>query len=83
MSDETKANLELALSAHFADEFPGAYSSQWILMVYGVHAENNDGYYLREWPDGQPVHVTSGLIDYARQRHAIFADDSTRDADED
>jgi hypothetical protein len=82
VSDQTKADLEDAISQHFADEFPGAFSSEWVLMVYGVHAEDRGGYYMREWPDGQPVHNTSGLLDYAQRLHVKWIDAASVDADD-
>jgi hypothetical protein len=83
MSDATQEALETAIAAHFSDEFPGAYSTEWVLMVYGVHAEDRNGYYMREWPYGQPVHNTSGLLDYAQRLHATWIDAASYDADDD
>jgi len=84
MSDVTKSALAAAISAHFADEFDGALATDWVLMTYGSHLDNANGYYMRDWPAGQPVHVTSGLLEYAQQRHAYFIEESTSlDADED
>ena len=84
MSETTKAALAAAVAAHFADEFDGAVALEWVLMTYGSHVENSSGYYMRDWPAGQPVHRTSGLLDYAQQRHAYFIEESTgMDADDD
>lgn len=37
MSDQTKAALETALAAHFADEAEGAYAlTHWVVMMEGA-----------------------------------------------
>ena len=84
MSDATKANLEAAIAAHFADEFGGAIATEWLLMTYGSHMERAGGYYMRDWPVGQAVHHTSGLLDYAQQRHAYYLEETvSAEPDED
>ena len=70
MSVETKDALEAAIVAHFADEFDGATASAWVLQAYGQRIDTEDGYYLTSWADGQPLHATAGLIEYASRRQA-------------
>jgi hypothetical protein len=84
VSDDTKDALEAALAAHFADEFDGAIASAWIIQVYGNRIDTTDGYYLTSWPEGQPLHTTAGLIEYASRRQAariVNVDDADDDDD--
>ena len=85
MSDQTKEAFERALAAHFADEFDGAVISQWYLQGFGQRIDSESGYYLGAWPNGQPIHVTGGLIDYALNRHStrLLSTISDEDPDDD
>ena len=70
MSESTKAALDAAIIAHFADEFDGATATCWVVQAYGQRIDTEDGYYLTTWADGQALHVTAGLIEYAARRQA-------------
>lgn len=75
MSDETKADLDKAITAHFTDQWDGGFVIGWVLQVAGKTSEDIDAgqtSYSREVLDGQPAHVTLGLLDFA---HTKFRDD--------
>ena len=63
MSAQTKSAIDDALRAHIADEV-GTMVVAWALAVASVdpesHAEGG-AHYLREQPEGQPLHATEGL----------------------
>jgi hypothetical protein len=82
VSDTTKDALEAAIAAHFADEFDGAVASSWVLQAYGQRIDTSDGYYLTSWTDGQPLHITAGLIEYASRRQAARIVDVGEDDDD-
>ena len=83
MSVETKRALEDAIANHYSNEYPGVYCAEWVLQCWGQSPDDNTNYYLREWPDTQPIHHTGGLIDYARTGHtAYLAMNSTDDEDD-
>ena len=70
MSDLTKDNLDAAIAAHFADAWEDAsIVTGYILQISGVTNTDIDNgaqhSYYRETQDGQPAHVTLGLMDYA------------------
>ena len=81
MSEATKEAFEQALAAHFADEFGSAQITSWVLQGYGEKFDTGGGYYLGAWPNGQPLHTTGGLLDYAVQRHAVRLVDTVTDPD--
>lgn len=76
MSDQTKADLEVALSAHLLDE-TGEIVTDWALVAAMTKLENigtGTTAYWCEGNPGQPVHVTVGLLRYGSE-HATFGDD--------
>jgi hypothetical protein len=83
MSAETKAALDAAVEAHYSDEYPGVYCAEWVLQCWGQAPGTSTNYYLREWPDSQPIHHTGGLLDYAITGHAAYLASNSSDADED
>ena len=86
MSDLTKDNLDAAIAAHFQDAWNEAtIVTGYVLQVSGMTSTDMDNgaqhSYHRETADGQPAHVTMGLIDYA---HTSFrAQFTLRDEDDD
>ena len=83
MTESTRQAMERALTAHFASEFDGATLTSWVLQGYGEKFDAGGGYYMGAWPQGQALHVTGGLLDYANQRHAARLTDSVSDVDDD
>lgn len=83
MSEATRDTLEAALNAHFADEFGGATLTSYVVQGYGEKFETGGGFYLGLWPQGQPLHITGGLLDYGVQRHAARMLDTITDPDND
>lgn len=78
VTDETKAELERALAAHFAAEQDGALLGDWIVAMAGVHLDDTREFarYSRDCAEGQPLHVSLGLYDYGRtMTHHRMADD--------
>lgn len=73
MSADTKAALDEAIAAHFGDAWDGAILTGYVLQMAGVTADDiQDGEqtsYFREVAEGQPSHVTLGLLDYS---HTMF-----------
>jgi len=69
MTAATKAALDTALADHFADAWDGAMLTGWVIQMAGVNAEDigvgGQTSYYREVADGQPSHVTLGLLEYA------------------
>lgn len=84
VSQETHAALEDAVRDHFADEFAdnGGMATGWVLHVSGVlGTDAESSAHLRETPSDQPVHVTLGMLEYARIqfRQLILNDDDEDD----
>lgn len=80
MSEQTHAAIEEAIRNHFADEFndEGGMATAWVLQVSGVLGTDADSSaHLRETPHDQAVHVTLGMLEYARLqfRQIILNDD--------
>lgn len=80
MSDQTHAAIEQAVRDHFADEFgdEGGMATNWVLQVSGVlGTDAESSAHLRETPRDQAVHVTLGILEYARIqfRQLILNDD--------
>ena len=77
MSEQTKAALEAALTAHIADVTDGN-----LLTDYGIIAASTSmdaigtgsTVYFYEANEGQPAHVSYGLITYA-ERSGIWNED--------
>ena len=80
MSDETRAELDTAISAHIADTFPGYYTSGWVVVVASNAIDRPDATNYRMLsPDTQPFHVDDGLINIGRR---ILRDAWDEDPDE-
>lgn len=77
MSAQTKASLDEAIAAHFADEQDGAILTGYVLQAkgQGFSAEDSDRTrMLRAIADGQDYITTLGLVDWMRivaQRTAL------------
>lgn len=73
MSEQTKAALDQAITAHFGDGWNGALLTGYVLQMAGVTADDIENgqqtSYYREVAESQASHVTLGLIDYA---HTMF-----------
>lgn len=82
MSLDTKAALTAAIEAHYSDEYPGVYCSEWVLPCWGQSPDDSTNYYLREWPETQPIHHTGGLIDYAQTGHTAYLAQASSDLDD-
>lgn len=70
MSAATKAALDAALSAHIADVIDGYLITDWALIAATTSVENIGTGTTRYWcegNEGQPVHVTIGLLQYGRE----------------
>jgi len=70
MSDATKAALETALSAHIADVTEGDILTDWTLIAASSTVEDigtGTTRYFCEGNEGQPIHVTIGLLQYGRE----------------
>lgn len=85
MSDLTKDALDTAITAHFADIWEDAsIVTGYVIQISGVtNADINNGSqhsYYRATQNGQPAHVTLGLLDYA---HTSFKQDMNSANDED
>lgn len=69
MSAETKAALDNAIAAHFADVMDGALVNGYLLQIAGESVEdvdNGEFSALRETSDTQSPMTTLGLVEYAR-----------------
>jgi hypothetical protein len=81
VSDQTKADLDAAIAAHFADEQDGAIVTGYALQVQGTgFTDERDGdrvRMLRALAEGQNYITTLGLIDWMRvtAQAGIFDDD--------
>lgn len=77
MSAETKTALEAALAAHIADVTEGDIVTDWTLISATTSMEEigtGKTSYWCEGNEGQPIHVTVGLLQYARET-ATWGDD--------
>lgn len=80
MSAETKAALDDAIAAHFADEMEDALVAGYVLQISGQSVDDMTQERIalwRETPDGQTFITTLGLLDYARR--SVAADVETDD----
>lgn len=68
MSTDTKAALDAAIQAHFADETLGGFSTGYVLQIKGKTSEDLEAgqqtSYLRNVADQQDSDVSLGLMDY-------------------
>lgn len=72
MSDATKAALDDAIAAHFADVCDGALVNGYVLQISGetvADLDQNRWTALREYSDTQSPMTSLGLIEYARAAH--------------
>jgi hypothetical protein len=85
MSDETRANLDAAISAHIADAFPGHYTSGWIVVTSSAAIDRpNTTNYRMVSPDSQPFHIDDGLIKVgARILQDSWDEDASEEDDDD
>lgn len=83
MSDSTKAALDEAIAAHFADEQDGALLTGYVLQVQGQgFTDSDDGdktRMLRAIAEQQGVIVTLGIVDWLRLHTQSFALDPDDD----
>lgn len=77
MSDTTKAALDEAIAAHFADEQDGALVTGYVLQVQGQGFTEVDDdsttRFLRAIAENQGVVVSLGLVDWLRLHLQGFA----------
>jgi len=77
MSDTTKAALDDAIAAHFADEQDGALVTGYVLQVQGqgfaVAADEEQTRMLRSIAEQQSIITTLGLVDWLRLQTQAFA----------
>ncbi len=70
MSAETKAALDDAIAAHFADEHDGAILTGYVLQAQGKGFTDEDDddktRYLRATADGQSFTILLGLVEWLR-----------------
>lgn len=69
MSEQTKAALDEAIAAHFADEFQdeSGMATGWVLQAAGILGTDADSTaHIRETAPDQAVHITLGMLEYAR-----------------
>lgn len=81
MSDETKAALEAALTAHIAATCDGGIPTDWLTIVAVTDLTDigtGRTRYFIEANNNQPVHITVGLASYVAQK-APFEDDDDED----
>jgi hypothetical protein len=75
---DTKAALETALADHISALTDGQIVTDWTLIAATTTVENigtgTTGYWC-EGNDNQPVHVTIGLLQYARETTTWGDDD--------
>ena len=70
MSAETKAALESAIAAHIADATDGNILTDWGMVTASTTMEDIGSgatVYRFDCNDGQPAHVSYGLMSYALQ----------------
>lgn len=71
MSAETKAAMESAFEAHFADELSDGVLTGYVYMLSGVtrdQIEDGGSAYIWDTPTTQPLHATMGLVRYLKMR---------------
>jgi hypothetical protein len=81
MSDATRAALDAALNAHIAELTDGDIVTDWALVAGTTTLENIGTGVTRYWVEGnegQPVHVTIGLLRYGSE-HTTFGDGTDDD----
>lgn len=84
MSDETRFNLDAAISAHIADTFPGHYTSGWVVIVSSSALETpNATNYRLLTADSQPWHVDQGLLSVGNRIMKDSWDEDDTDDDND
>lgn len=69
MSADTKAAMDDAIAAHFADECGGALVNAYVIQISGESMDDLDANQwssLREAADGQAVVTTLGLLSFAK-----------------
>ena len=79
MSDQTKADLEAAISVHVADMTEGNLLTDWSLVIASTSVDDiGSGAtdYRFEANTGQPPHVSYGLLTYAIQASVWNEDDA-------
>lgn len=82
MSVQTKAALEAAIQAHIADVTGGNILTDWGLVIASTSMEDigtGATVYLFESNDGQPAHVSYGLMSYALRSSVWERDDDDDD----
>lgn len=68
MSDQTKATLDDAIQAHFADEAPGGIVAGYMLQIVGGSIDDYDAeqsQWIRVLAENQQLVTTLGLAHYA------------------
>ena len=78
MSVDTKRALDEALTAHIADATNGNILTDWTLIAATTTVEDIGSGTSRYWcegNEGQPVHVTIGLLQYGRETTTWGDDD--------
>ena len=82
MSDSTKAALDEAIAAHFADEHDGALVTGYVVQMMGkgftLSDDDEKTRMLRAIAEQQGIITTLGLADYMRlhlQGYALEPDD--------
>lgn len=71
MSDATKALMDSAIAAHYADEMEDAIVSGYVIQIIGGNLEDYDAgqqSYFRCIAEGQPFLTTLGLAHYLNLR---------------
>ena len=77
MSDQTKAALDVALTAHIADVTDGNMVMDWALVAANAPIDSIGTGVVSYWieaPKNQPVHVMAGLFRYAGE-HVLWDED--------
>ncbi|WP_065962381.1 hypothetical protein [Curtobacterium sp. UCD-KPL2560] len=81
MSEQTKAALDEAVAAHFADEQDGAILTGYVLQAKGQgfteDDDSNQVRLLREFANNQDYITSLGLVDWLRLalHHNAFGDE--------
>ena len=78
MSQSTKTTLDAAIAAHIADLTEGNILTDWGLVIASTSMDDigtGTTVYLFESNDGQPPHVSYGLLSYAMQSSVWEEDD--------
>tara|TARA_R110002124_G_scaffold5003_2_gene31458 strand:+ start:167 stop:406 length:240 start_codon:yes stop_codon:yes gene_type:complete len=69
VSEQTKADLDLALTAHIADLTEGAYLTDYFLVAASTETEDfgtGRTVYCFVTTNNQPAHISMGLLAYAQ-----------------